>query len=43
MIVSRKYGEHKEGRRKIETGLNKNRKRLKEQGNNTRDKHTKDE
>jgi hypothetical protein len=29
MIVSRKYGEDKDGRRKKETGLNKNRKKLK--------------
>jgi hypothetical protein len=29
MIVSRKYGEDKEGKKKKETGLNKNRKKLK--------------
>jgi len=32
MIVSRKYGEHKEGRRKKEASLNKNRKKLKRAG-----------
>jgi len=32
MIVSIKNGENKEGRRKKETGLNKNRKKLKRGG-----------
>jgi hypothetical protein len=44
MIVSRKCGEDKQGRRKKQAGLNKRKKKLKRAGGkNKRDKHTKDE